>query len=139
MFAIAGTPIDVATLRRSLDAPAAGAIVCFEGVVRDHQDGRSVHRLAYQAFETLATREGQTIIDEAHARFDLLALRCVHRVGLLDIGDVAVWVGVAAAHRDAAFLACRYVIDEVKRRVPIWKQEHYADGASEWLHPDGTA
>jgi molybdopterin synthase catalytic subunit len=62
----------------------------------------------------------------------------VHRIGILDIGDLAVWVGVRAAHREAAFAACRFIIDEVKKRVPIWKNEHYADGESGWLHPDNT-
>ena len=74
----------------------------------------------------------------AGARFAILDARCVHRVGSLAIGDLAVWVGVIAAHRDAAFAACRFIIDEVKSRVPIWKNEHYADGESGWLHPDNT-
>jgi molybdopterin synthase catalytic subunit len=69
-------------------------------------------------------------------KFDVIAVRCVHRIGELAIGDCAVWVGVTAAHRDAAFIACRYVIDEIKQRVPIWKKEHYREGTSEWLHPN---
>ena len=72
------------------------------------------------------------------ARSSPSSTRCVHRVGTLEIGELAVWVGVSAAHRGAAFDACRYVIDEVKKRVPIWKNEHYADGESGWLHPDNT-
>ena len=70
------------------------------------------------------------------AKFAILDARCVHRIGDLAIGELAVWVGVSAAHRDAAFAACRYVIDEVKARVPIWKHERYADGDAGWLHPD---
>lgn len=134
-FTLSSTPLDVAALRRGLDDARAGAVLCFEGTVRNHQDGRAVLRLAYQAYAELAESEGRRIVDEAVERFAVERIVAVHRVGNLAIGDVAVWVGVAAAHRDAAFAACRYVIDEVKSRVPIWKKEAYADGESEWLHP----
>lgn len=134
-FTLSSTPLDVAALRRGLDDARAGAVLCFEGTVRNHQDGRAVLRLAYQAYAELAESEGRRIVDEAVERFAVERIDAVHRVGDLAIGDVAVWVGVAAAHRDAAFAACRYVIDEVKSRVPIWKKEAYADGESEWLHP----
>jgi molybdopterin synthase catalytic subunit len=128
--------IDIAELRRTLDDPHCGAVVGFDGVVRDHHGGRAVSELRYEAYAELAEREGQAIVDEARTKF---AVRCIvaeHRVGLLGIGDIAVYVGVSAAHRDAAFSACRYVIDEIKSRVPIWKHEHYADGAAAWIHPD---
>src|SRR6185437_8902467 len=75
------------------------------------------------------------IIEEVLARFEIAQVLCVHRVGELALSELAVWVGVSAAHRDAAFAACRYVIDEIKTRVPIWKHERYADGEAEWLHP----
>jgi len=112
--------------------------VTFEGRVRNHNEGKTVLRLGYQAYAPLALAEGERILAEAQARFAIERALCVHRTGELAIGDIAVWVGVSAAHRDAAFAACRYVIDEIKRRVPIWKNEFYADGASGWLHPDGT-
>ena len=83
-------------------------------------------------------KEGEAILAEAMRAFAITDVRCVHRTGSLAIGELAVWVGVSAAHRDAAFAACRFVIDEVKQRVPIWKNEHYADGESGWLHPDNT-
>jgi len=134
-FRLQADPIDGTALRRELQAHAAGGFVCFEGWVREQHAGRAVRRLDYQAYETLAASEGERILGEARARFDLVDLRCEHRMGTLELGDVAVWVGVSAAHRDAAFVACRYVIDEVKRRVPIWKREHYADGDSGWIHP----
>ena len=137
-FELTETPIDPAALSRALAQSHAGACVTFEGWVRDHNDGRRVLRLDYQAYAPLAQNEGARILAEARERFAVLAARCVHRVGALAIGDAAVWVGVSAAHRDAAFAACRWVIDEVKRRVPIWKNEHYADGDSGWLHPDNT-
>jgi molybdopterin synthase catalytic subunit len=137
-FALAVMTIDAAALRSALGSDRAGAVVCFEGVVRDHSEGRAVRRLAYQAYAPLAEAEGTRIVAEARTRFEIERIVCVHRVGELSIGDVAVFVGVSAAHRDAAFAACRQVIDEVKRSVPIWKKEHYADGESAWRHPDGT-
>ena len=137
-FALATEPIDAAALRAALAGERAGAVVCFGGVVRAHHEGRAVRRLAYQAYAPLAEAEGGRIVAQARARFAIERIVCVHRVGELAIGDIAVFVGASAAHRDAAFAACRHVIDEVKRHVPIWKKEHYADGESAWLHPDGT-
>jgi len=134
-FALQATPIDAAAEQARLGDDAAGACVVFEGRVRDHNDGRRVRKLQYQAYEALALAEGEAIVAEAIARHAVIAARCVHRVGTLEIGDVAVWVGVSAAHRGEAFDCCRRIIDEVKRRVPIWKNEHYADGESGWLHP----
>lgn len=137
-FLLAEGPIDVARLARELASRSAGACVNFEGWVRDRNDGKAVLRLAYQAYPALALAEGARILAEARQRFALEHALCVHRVGELAIGELAVWVGVSAAHRDAAFAACRYVIDEIKSRVPIWKNEFYRDGASGWLHPDGS-
>ncbi|HVU22962.1 MAG TPA: molybdenum cofactor biosynthesis protein MoaE [Opitutus sp.] len=134
MFQLSSTPLDPAALQRTLADARAGACVTFEGRVRDHNDGRAVEALDYEAFGELAEREGARIVAEARAKFDVLAVACVHRVGALRIGDLAVWVGAVAAHRAAAFDACRYVIDEAKARVPVWKKEHYADGASEWIN-----
>ncbi|HEY6985282.1 MAG TPA: molybdenum cofactor biosynthesis protein MoaE [Rhodanobacteraceae bacterium] len=131
-------PIDAAAQRIGLEDPAAGGCVTFEGWVRNHNDARAVIRLDYQAYVPLAEQEGEAILAEAIAKFRARSARCVHRTGSLGIGEMAVWVGVSADHRDAAFAACRWIIDEVKRRVPIWKNEHYADGESGWLHPDNT-
>jgi len=137
-FRISETAIDAAALTRQLADAGAGACVTFEGWVRDSNAGRAVRRLDYQAYAPLAQREGTRILAEAMQQFPIADIRCVHRVGALAIGELAVWVGVSAAHRDAAFAACRFAIDEVKKRVPIWKNEHYGDGDSGWLHPDGT-
>lgn len=134
-FALSETPLDLDAWRARVLDPRAGGYASFEGWVRDHHAGRSVDGLDYEAYEALAAREGERILAEAKARFDIIAACCVHRVGTLAIGDLAVWVGVSAAHRGAAFDACRYVIDEVKRRVPIWKREHYREGDADWLHP----
>lgn len=135
-FSLADSPIDAEALRRALEGMRVGAVVCFEGRVRDHNDGRAVEGLSYQAYATLAEAEGQRIVAEALERFAIERAVCVHRVGDLALGELAVWAGVAAGHRAAAFDACRYVVDQVKARVPIWKREHYAAGDSEWLHPE---
>jgi molybdopterin synthase catalytic subunit len=138
LFTLGETTIDAAALMRGLSRTTAGACVTFEGWVRDRNAGRAVLRLDYQAYTPLALSEGARILAEATQRFEIVEARCAHRLGSLAIGDLAVWVGVSAGHRDAAFAACRYIIDEVKERVPIWKNEHYADGESGWLHPDNT-
>ena len=133
-FKIASTPIDPNALKRTLSADAAGACVTFEGWVRNHNEGEPVRALEYEAHASIAVREGEKILAEARERFAIDAARCEHRVGKLAIGDCAVWVGVSAAHRGAAFDACRYIIDETKQRVPIWKKEHYRDGQSGWVN-----
>ncbi len=138
LFRLSEFAIDIEADRRAIDHPAAGAVVAFEGRVRDHNDGRSVHALDYQAYERLAESQGERVVRAAVVRFGLHRAVAVHRVGSLVIGDVAVWVGVSASHRDAAFDACRWIIDQIKADVPIWKNEHYADGDSGWLHPDGS-
>ena len=136
MFWLADAPLDLAPLRRRLEDDRAGAFASFEGWVRDHNDGRPVHGLRYESYVALAEREGEQVLAEARARFDLCGAVCVHRIGDLAIGDMAVWVGVSAAHRGAAFDACRYIIDSIKDRVPIWKHERYVDGDAGWLHPE---
>ncbi len=134
-FSLSERQIDVASLR--FDDDRAGACVVFEGRVRNNNEGKSVKSLAYEAYDRMAVAEGNKIIEEAVNRFDIVDARCVHRVGKLEIGEIAVWIAVLAAHRTEAFTACRYIIDEVKSRVPIWKKEHYLDGESEWVAPDG--
>jgi molybdopterin synthase catalytic subunit len=135
-FSIADAPFDIAPLRASLLNAHAGAYASFEGWVRDHNDGRKVDGLRYEAYVALAEAEGERIVEEAIARFGVVDARCVHRIGDLAIGDLAVWAGASAAHRGTTFDACRYIVDEVKRRVPIWKHERYLDGDAGWLHPE---
>ena len=134
-FELADTPFDIATLRARLLDDRVGGYASFEGWVRNQNDGRSVHGLRYEAYPALAESEGTKVLEEACAKYDVIDALCVHRVGDLAIGELAVWVGVSAAHRDAAFAACRFIIDEVKSRVPIWKRERYAEGDAGWLHP----
>jgi molybdopterin synthase catalytic subunit len=133
---LSDTAFETAPLRDRLLDPRAGAYAGFEGWVRNANEGRPVLALTYEAYAALAESEGEKILAEACARFAILDAVCVHRVGQLKLGDLAVWVGVSAGHREAAFAACRWIIDEVKSRVPIWKREHYADGDAGWLHPD---
>jgi len=132
-------PIHPDALRVELTEAAAGACVSFEGWVRNLNDGQEVLRLEYEAYEPIALNEGQCVIHEALARYSVLHARCVHRTGLLEIGDCAVWVGVSSGHREEAFQACRYIIDEVKTRLPIWKKEHYVGGNSGWVNCERCA
>ena len=138
-FQFTRVPIEPEQLRASLADPASGGYAAFEGWVRDSNEGQRVRGLEYEAFEALGLREGERIISEAIARFGVAHAACVHRIGALAIGELAVWVGVSAAHRDEAFRACRYIIDEVKHRLPIWKKEHYLNGDSGWVNCERCA
>jgi molybdopterin synthase catalytic subunit len=134
MAYLSTVPLDLGRLVARVSAPARGGIACFVGVVRDHHAARAVTSLDYSAYEPMAEAECARIAAEARARWQAeVALE--HRVGHLEVGEVAVAIATAAAHRDAAFAACRYVIEEVKRRVPIWKRERYADGTEAWVGP----
>ena len=133
-FSLCATALDPAAMKSALADARAGACVTFEGWVRNRNDGQPVTALDYEAYAPLAGKEGARILAEARKKFPILAARCAHRTGHLPLGELAVWVGVTAEHRDAAFDACRYIIDEAKARVPIWKKEHYADGASAWIN-----
>ena len=133
-FQLTNRAIDPAALLVGLGDPGAGACVTFEGRVRNLNDGRSVESLDYEAYAPLAEKEGVRIIAEARGKFRIIGAMCVHRTGSLGLGEISVWVAVTAAHRPAAFEACRYIIDEAKARLPIWKKEHYAGGAAEWVN-----
>ncbi len=123
--------IPTAALSRQLKAAEDGAVVVFEGIVRNHSQGRRTCYLDYEAYEPMAVRVMQEISEESKRRFGIDRIGIVHRVGRLEIGETSVTIVVAAAHRGAAFDACRYAIDELKQRVPIWKKEHFEEGA-EW-------
>ena len=138
-FSFSSNTLRPESCREALCDPAAGGYASFEGWVRDHNDGRRVRRLEYEAFEALAIKEGSRIVQQAIEKFGVSRAACVHRVGDLAVGELAVWVGVSAAHRQEAFAACRYIIDEVKHRVPIWKKEHYEDGDSGWVNCERCA
>jgi molybdopterin synthase catalytic subunit len=131
--------IDADAARRELQDPGCGGFVSFEGWVRDHNEGQEVTRLEYEAFQELAVKEGERIIAEASRRFPIKHALCIHRLGSLELSGMAVWVGVSSAHRAEAFDACRYIIDEVKHRLPIWKKEHYRSGNSGWVNCERCA
>jgi molybdopterin synthase catalytic subunit len=131
-------PIELAPLLAMVHSPTRGGVACFLGTVRDHHGGRKVLRLDYSAYGPMADAECGRIVAETESRWQCaVALR--HRLGTLEIGDTAVAVVAASSHRDEAFAACRYVIEELKRRVPIWKREYFADGAVEWVGAGGEA
>ena len=134
MFALLDSPLEKINFRQKLTNPRSGAYASFEGWVRDHNEGKQVRFLEYEAYSQLAVSQARSIMLEAREKFEILEIQCVHRVGRLEIGEMAVYVGVSAAHRDAAFKACRYLIDEIKYRLPIWKKEHYTDGDSGWVN-----
>jgi molybdopterin synthase catalytic subunit len=138
-FRFTSTPIDIMSGQRELKDLGAGGFVSFEGWVRDLNEGLEVVRLEYEAFQELALKEGERIVADAMRRFPVKHALCIHRVGTLDLGDLAVWVAVSSAHRGEAFDACRFIIDEVKHRVPIWKKEHYRNGNSGWVNCERCA
>ena len=133
-FSITSEAIDLAAFRAAMEDPSCGAYVQFDGWVRDHNEGQPVLRLEYEVYEPLAVQEGERVITEALERFGVSRATALHRNGLMEIGQAAVVVGVSSPHRDEAFQACRYIIDEIKVRLPIWKKEHYADGRAEWVN-----
>ena len=132
-FVLQESSLGTAALAAALASSHAGAFVTFEGRVRDTNERRRVIGLEYDAYPALCVAEGEAVVQEAMKEPGIIDARCVHRVGRLSVGEAAVWVGVIGGHRDEAFRACRFIIDEVKRRVPIWKKEQYDDGSSGWI------
>jgi len=129
-------PIDAAALIQAVQTDGDGAVALFLGTVRDHNEGRKVTGLDYSAYEEMALRELGRVRDQALERFEITAAVVVHRLGALEIGATAVAVAIAAPHRAAAFDACRFAIDTLKRNVPIWKKETFSDGEV-WIEGDG--
>lgn len=127
-------PIRPEDVSAELAAPECGAQVVFWGLVRDHNDGRRVRAVSYDVHPGLAERTFREIGEEARARFGRgLRVVVIHRAGRLEVGEASVVVGIASGHRDEGYQASRYVIEQLKVRSPIWKQEHYEDGDSAWL------
>lgn len=130
---IQDTPLDLLALRRTLPPLAdCGGYVVFEGLVRNVNHGKKVVRLDYETYDALAEKEMRRIAEFACERFGLRYVRAIHRRGPLGIGDTAVVIQTLSRHRREAFEGCRYVIDQLKARVPIWKKEYYDDGSSSW-------
>ncbi|HMD17417.1 MAG TPA: molybdenum cofactor biosynthesis protein MoaE [Terriglobales bacterium] len=133
---IVRAPIDAQAVVARLKQPADGAAVIFEGVVRDNSRGRRTLYLDYEAYEAMALKQLESLAVEARTRFAVRGASIVHRLGRLEIGETSVLIVVAAAHRSAAFEACRWIIDTLKKTVPIWKKEYFHDGA---VWADGEA
>lgn len=133
MFQILSSSIQIQEFSQLLINSQCGAYVSFEGWVRNFNDGKPVLGLDYQVYAELAIKEGEKIIHEAYEKFQIQTAYAVHREGPLELGECAVWIGVTSVHRKAAFEACQYIIDQIKARLPIWKQEHYEDGTREWV------
>jgi len=136
---LSSSVLDLAALVGRVQSPSRGGIACFVGTVRDHHGGRSVVRLDYSAYAAMAELELERILDEAEQRFDVHSLIVEHRTGRLELGDVSVALVVAHEHRAPALDCTRFVIEEIKKRVPIWKMEHYEDGTREWVDPTRAA
>ena len=137
--AVVAREIDPAALLGEVRSPEYGAISSFIGIVRELNDGRKVRAIEYSAYTGMAELELKRILDEAEERFDVHSIVVEHRIGHLERGDVSVAIVVAHAHRAPALDCTRFVIEEIKRRVPIWKMEHYEDGTREWVDPTRTA
>jgi molybdopterin synthase catalytic subunit len=145
---VTSEPIDPLGILARVGAHEDGAVLLFLGVVRDHAEGRSVVGMRYDAYEDMARSVLEEIAREVSERHGTERIAVVHRVGDLTLGDTSVAIAVSTPHRDAAYAANREIIEEIKKRLPVWKKEHYADGASTWVegvtppvvdHAGGTA
>lgn len=128
-------PIDSQAVLERVQSPAAGAVVLFLGTVREFTAGRQTAELEYEGYEKMALPKLAELEQQAQARWPLVATAVVHRLGNLQLGDIAVAVAVSSGHRNAAFEAGQWLIDTLKTSVPIWKREVWTDGAREWVHP----
>jgi molybdopterin synthase catalytic subunit len=131
--------IDVARLIDAIRSPDHGAISVFVGTVREVNEGRSVSGMEYSAYTAMADEEMERIVGEAESAFGVSAVLVEHRIGVLDVGETSIAIVCAHAHRAAAMDSTRYIIEEIKKRVPIWKMEHYTDGTREWVDPTRSA
>src|SRR5262245_33662917 len=132
MFRVTNQPIDLDELVRYVTDPEAGAIVPFIGTTRNNNEGRTVIALDYEAYPEMAEKELARIGDDARKQWQIRRMAIVHRLGPVQIGEASVIIAVSSAHRDAAFAACRFAIEEIKKTVPIWKKEVY-EGGEVWI------
>ena len=137
MIAITRDIINIERLNREAEHPSCGAILTFSGTVRDHHLGKPVKKLAYEAYEPMALAELKRIVAETQRKWpDLKKVQVVHRFGEMGVGASSIYIAVSSPHRPDGFEALRFVIDTIKRDVPIWKKEFYEDGETDWLHPE---
>jgi molybdopterin synthase catalytic subunit len=133
MFKVTTEPLSVQAVNDMVKRPTDGAVVTFDGIVRNNFDGRPVRYLAYEAYAAMAEKKMAQIAAEIQQKFAIGAIAIVHRVGRLEIGESSIVIAVAAPHRHAAFEACAYAMDRVKEEVPVWKKEFFADGDAHWV------
>ena len=126
-------PIDASAELAFLTGSEGGAVDVFLGTTRRFTDGKETVSLSYEAADSLALAEMRRLLDDASAKWPMIRVTIIHRTGVVPVHEASVLIGVATAHRDESFLACRYLIDELKKRVPIWKRETFADGSKEWV------
>ncbi len=136
MIELTTDPVDVMRALELVQKPAAGAVVLFLGITREFTQGRQTVELAYEAYREMAERELASLESEARRRWPLVECVIVHRLGVVALSEASVAIAVSSAHRDVAFEAGKWLIDSLKESVPIWKQERWADGGAEWVHPE---
>ena len=137
LFELTTHPIDITSVARRVVPPECGATVTLDGYVRKFTKGRETLHLFYEAYESMALKEMEKLVDQAKRDFEISSVGIVHRLGRIEIGETSVVISVAAPHRKAAFAACEWLIRELKRTVPIWKKEVYADGEV-WIEGEAT-
>jgi molybdopterin synthase catalytic subunit len=136
MVTLTRDPIDIEAINREAGHPKCGAVLTFSGTVRNHHMGRQVEKLAYESYEAMAQVQMAAIVKEAEQQFEQLEkVQVFHRLGEMEVGESSIYITVATHHRPDGFGALRFIIDRIKRDVPIWKKEFYTDGESDWLHP----
>ena len=135
MIQIVTTPIDAGSLLAHVSSPSAGAVVLFLGTTREFTGPRQTKSLVYECYQEMALKKLRELAETARRRWPLAGCAVVHRLGHLEIGEASVAVAVSSPHRQDAFAAGKWLIDSLKQEVPIWKQENWADGTSEWVHP----
>ena len=137
-FELTSEPLDIGVIARRVIPAECGATVTLDGYVRQFTSGRETEHLVYEAYEPMALKEMEKLIQATHEQFEVSNVGIVHRLGKLEIGETSIVISVAAPHRKAAFAACEWLIRELKRTVPIWKKEVYADGEV-WVEGEAEA
>ena len=138
MIEITSTQIDTSAVLASVHSTQAGAAVLFVGSTRQFTDGRETLKLDYECYEALAIKKMTEILEQAKTKWKIEACSIVHRVGTVELGEASIAVAVSSPHRADSFEAGRWLVDTLKTEVPIWKRDYWADGSSEWIHPDGA-
>jgi len=137
LIEITSDPIDTAAVLASVQSNNAGASVLFVGTTREMTEGKRTLKLDYQCYQAMAIKKMADILEEAQTRWNLIACSIVHRIGTVELGEASIAVAVSSPHRVDSFESAQWMVDTLKRDVPIWKQEHWADGSTEWVHPSG--